>query len=107
MQSTTTVADEIGARNNPHAFVDLAPIDDPYDFDRDRKVNATDQIIAPNHATPEGTGLQMIAPAAPALAFNAPLRRLGGRRSGDVDGDGAFDRDDLVAVLRAAKYLTR
>ncbi len=37
--------DEILARYNSRIF-EPAPVDDPYDFDRDRMVSATDQIIA-------------------------------------------------------------
>ncbi len=41
--------DQIAARNNPHFFFDPAPLDDPYDYNRDKNVNATDQILARNH----------------------------------------------------------
>jgi len=42
--------DEIAVRNNP-AFFPPAAIDDRYDFDRDRIVGATDQIIARGNRT--------------------------------------------------------
>ncbi len=43
--------DEIGARNNSHTFGDPATIDDAFDYNRDRFVNATDQIISRSNAT--------------------------------------------------------
>ena len=48
--------DEIGARNHPHSPFSPAPLDDVYDYNRDRLVNATDQILArttaPTHSRP-------------------------------------------------------
>ncbi|HYW81365.1 MAG TPA: retropepsin-like aspartic protease, partial [Thermoguttaceae bacterium] len=38
--------DEIVARNFPHSLLDLAGIEDRYDYNRDRLVNGTDQILA-------------------------------------------------------------
>ena len=68
---------EIMARNNPHHFLDPAPVDDQYDYHRDRKVNATDEIIARNNGTNFLTRLNLItvpagqsggtAPGAPAV----------------------------------------
>ena len=37
--------DEIGARHNPHGRFTPAAIDDAYDYDRDRYVNAADELI--------------------------------------------------------------
>ena len=51
--------DGIAARNNPRA-TGQAPIDFPYDFNRDRRVNATDEIIARNNPTSSLTALQLI-----------------------------------------------
>ncbi len=45
-----TSGDEIGARSNPHIF-DPAPIDDAFDFDRDKLVSAVDQIVARGNIT--------------------------------------------------------
>jgi len=42
--------DEIGARDNP-AFFPPAAIENPYDFDRDKIVGATDQFIARSNRT--------------------------------------------------------
>jgi len=57
--------DKLVARNNPHTFLDPAPLDDICDFDRDQKVNATDELIARNNGTTFLTDLELITvPAA-------------------------------------------
>jgi len=43
--------DMLLARNNPRSFVDPAPIDFPYDYNRDGRVNATDMLLARNNPT--------------------------------------------------------
>ena len=70
-ESTTTAGstvvnstDEIGTRQNPHSFLDPATIIDPYDFNRDSYVNATDQILARSNATTAATSLPLITPPA-------------------------------------------
>ncbi|HYW79688.1 MAG TPA: lamin tail domain-containing protein, partial [Thermoguttaceae bacterium] len=56
--------DEILARNFQHSALDPAPIDDPYDYNRDGLVNGTDQIIARGNQTNALTMLRLItAPA--------------------------------------------
>jgi autotransporter-associated beta strand protein len=59
------VADEIGARNNPRWFLNPATITDPYDYNRDLKVNATDEIIARDHVTYFADALQLITVPGP------------------------------------------
>ncbi|MEM9657361.1 MAG: hypothetical protein AAF961_03280, partial [Planctomycetota bacterium] len=62
---------EIDARNNPHTnFLDPALIDDAYDYNRDARVNATDQIIARNNQTNFLSDLNLITPggAPPVIA---------------------------------------
>ena len=54
------VQDERGPRENPHAFFDLAEIEDAYDYNRDRYVNATDQIIARSNANTIATSLELL-----------------------------------------------
>lgn len=51
--------DEILARNNTRPL-NGAPVDFPYDYNRDSKVNATDQIIARNNTASSTTALQFI-----------------------------------------------
>ncbi len=56
-----TPADEVGVRNNPHTLGGTpAAIDDAYDFNRDRKVGPTDQIICRNNGTSSPTALKLI-----------------------------------------------
>ena len=63
--ATTFISDELGARNNPHAFLDRAPVDDAYDYNRDSIVFISDELIARNNQTNFLTGLKLItAPAA-------------------------------------------
>ena len=46
-----TITDLLRARNNPHNFMDPAPIDDFVDFNRDERVNSTDVVLARNNQT--------------------------------------------------------
>ncbi len=56
-----TPSDEIMVRNNPHTLgSNPAAIDDVCDFNRDRKVGPTDQIISRNNGTSGPTALQLI-----------------------------------------------
>ncbi len=56
--------DMLGARDNQRTFVHPAPIESPYDYDRDARVNAGDMLIARSHATHFLNALQLItAPA--------------------------------------------
>ena len=57
--------DEIAARNDPHNFANPAPIDNVHDYDRDGKVDATDQILARTHGTNFLTALRFITPPPP------------------------------------------
>jgi hypothetical protein len=62
-------SDEIGARNNPHAFGSFAAVDDQWDYNKDRLVDGTDQIIARNNQTSFADRLVLItAPAAAPLS---------------------------------------
>jgi hypothetical protein len=54
--------DVLMARNHPRTFVDPAPIDFPYDFNRDGRVNATDMLLARNNQTGLATALRLIDP---------------------------------------------
>ncbi len=63
-------SDVFATRNNRHAFWDPAELDDPYDFNRDRRVNTIDTLIARNNQSSAGTELQLIdlsAQASPAI----------------------------------------
>ena len=70
--ATTFISDELGARNNPHTFLDRAPVDDAYDYNRDSIVFISDELIARNNQTNFLTGLKLItAPASAPLAMSA------------------------------------
>jgi len=45
-----TATDLLLARNNQRSFVNPAPVDFDYDFNRDQRVNATDVLLARNNA---------------------------------------------------------
>jgi hypothetical protein len=53
----TNATDISGARLNPHGFGNFALVDDAYDYNKDRNVNATDQSIANTNGTGFGTQL--------------------------------------------------
>jgi len=78
-----TPTDIINLRANPHTLkLDPAAIDDDYDFNRDRKVGPTDEVICRNHATYGVGALQLIAArprdinADPPGAFRAGLQHV-------------------------------
>lgn len=52
--------DMLAARDNPRTFLDPAPIDFPFDFDRDGRVNAVDMLIARNNSTHFLNALRLI-----------------------------------------------
>ena len=56
--------DEIACRNFQHGPINMATIDDPYDYNRDRLVNVTDRSIARGHQTGPTTALRLITPPA-------------------------------------------
>ena len=66
--ATTFISDELGARNNPHTFLDRAPVDDAYDYNRDSIVFISDELIARNNQTNFLTGLKLITAPASAIA---------------------------------------
>ena len=77
IDTKVNATDKLVARNNPHTFLDPAPIDDICDFDRDQKVNATDELIARNNGTTFLTDLELISvPAAAGGAESMMLMSL-------------------------------
>jgi hypothetical protein len=54
------LVDELGARKNPHTFVNPAPIDDVYDYDRNQRVDLRDELIARNNPTTFVSALRLI-----------------------------------------------
>ena len=101
-------ADEQAARANARGILNLAPIDDPFDFNRDGRVNTTDEIIARNNA---GFVLNLITPAAPAApSRSAPIVSVDnselhstGTTSTTAEGeDGSFPERDVQPARRRA-----
>ncbi len=89
--------DATATQENPKTIFNRAPIDDPYDFNRDGLVNATDTIIARDNQTDETTALFMVTPSPTpdgAETFNADhagwstdtLASLAWKAAGGIDG---------------------
>jgi len=75
-EAMVNAIDEIDARTHPHWFLDPAPVYDPDDFNRDKKVDATDQIHVRSNQTFFLTDLNLIttpASAPPPGSGSAPL----------------------------------
>jgi len=69
--------DFAGTRDNTHDFLNPAPIDDAYDYNRDSLVDALDLAIARDNQTNFVTALKLItAPASEGLGASAPSRSL-------------------------------
>ena len=71
------VTDEIGTRHRAQSFVDPAPLDDPFDFDRDRSVDEADEIIARAHGTTFRTALRRVAPPPAQPDETSPVEEQG------------------------------
>ena len=82
-------ADRLLARNSPHTFLNPASVDDACDFNRDRKVNATDELIARDNTTTALTALKLITVPGGSPAAPAPLQ-------GDIDRNNTVDAADMA-----------
>ena len=92
---TITSTDEQAARGDPHPFFDPAPINNLHDYNRDGKIDATDQIIARNNSG--GSLVVLSLPAAsPMLTLSQP--RLVHRRTASA----AASRLALPAISSTA-----
>ncbi len=60
IETNVDTNDEIGARNHPHSLFDPAPLEDAFDYDRDRRVDTNDEILARNNSTSAFTRLGLI-----------------------------------------------
>ena len=58
--ATVNATDQTGARDNFTSFFNPADLDNPYDFNRDKRVNATDQTIARDNFTSFFSVLRLI-----------------------------------------------
>ena len=61
-------SDELAARTDLHNFLNPAAVTNAHDFNRDGRVDATDEIIARNSQTTAANALQLIHPGAQATA---------------------------------------
>src|SRR5581483_9085948 len=91
------VTDEIGARNESHTFLNPADVSNVHDYNRDGRVDATDQLIARNNATDPSTALVLWTP--PVNAFVANPQRVSAR----VDDAWEALKHRLVARSRQHK----
>ncbi len=73
---TVDMVDVLMTRQNPQPFFDPATIDNVHDFNRDRRVNAIDTLIARNNQTWSGTELALIDLTA-AAAANSGAKNAG------------------------------
>ena len=67
-QFTVSASDVTSARNDPHGFTNPATISDVNDFNRDGRVDATDQLVARNNI---GTSLLDLQAPVTAMAVSA------------------------------------
>ncbi len=78
LNAIVNTTDEMVARNFQHGPINLAAIDDPYDYNRDRLVNTTDRMIARSNQTgPTGMLRLITAPAVDAAVEQASEGELG------------------------------
>src|SRR5262249_9163239 len=94
---TTTVTDELDARNNPQTLLNNIPITNIDDFNRDGKVDTGDQLIARNGPTTTLNATKAInisgsGPFAPDTPSAAPL----------AASDDDLAADDGLAAISAA-----
>jgi len=70
--AAVNAADVLLTRNNPRGFLNPAPADFNYDFNRDGRVNATDMLIARSNQTHFLNALRLITPSEDKAAVEEP-----------------------------------
>jgi len=101
--------DELGARNHPHSVLNPAPIEDAYDYNRDRRVDTNDEIVARNNSASAFTRLQLItAPCGTDAREDEATGNVEAARSfhnveqpTDVNADGIVSILDVQEVVDA------
>ncbi len=77
IDAKVTVVDLLLARNNPRSLFDNIDATFPFDYDRNREVNATDVLLARNHQTSFFNDLELIDLSATAVeAQQVPMAGL-------------------------------
>jgi len=100
-EARVTIADLLLVRNNLHSFFDPATIDCPYDFNRDRRVNATDVLLARRHQTGFLDALELIrAPQAAATASWAWIDEIA-----QITADSRTSRESAPTTTAVDKLL--
>ncbi|MCA9214250.1 MAG: hypothetical protein KDB27_14360 [Planctomycetales bacterium] len=89
--------DERGPREHPHAFFNLAGIDDPFDYNRDRYVNATDQVIARNNRGEPTSALHLLGTG------DAPVRIVYDPITGSLMIVSDFDMTTIEVVSQTGR----
>ena len=95
-------ADVLGARNDPHGVTNPAPITNVHDYNRDGKVDATDQLIAQQNQTSPTTAVRVIGGAtfSQLLVLAQNYGGPGRRAAGDYNGDGQVNFTDLLILAQ-------
>src|SRR5207253_10262387 len=77
LNANVNATDELNARANQRNFLNPAPIDFKYDYNRDGLVNATDQLIARGNQTNFLSALKLITAPSPATTGATAAFRAG------------------------------
>lgn len=104
--AAVNAADELAARANASGVTQLVAIDNAFDFDRDRRINATDQILARTNSTTLASALNLIAIPIGLTSRGAELiavEQLGlASQSADVALHNGFSSRDNLATKAAS-----
>gem|GEM_PF-241924 len=92
--------DAVGVRYHPHNFLNPAGANDPYDINRDGRVDASDAVSVRYNATSFLNALQLITAPEPA-AGGANALRMAGEASG-ASAASVLTPVELAPVLQAA-----